>query len=274
MRDMTLGQYFPGQSVIHRLDPRAKIILTILLIAALFLAKNVFCFALLTLFCLILILVSGIPIRTVLRGIRPILYVLIFTAILNIFWTRGEGDPLVSFWVIRIYREGLYSAGLIALRVLLMIVGSSIFLSYTTSPILLTDALESLLTPLRWLHVPVHMFAMMMSIALRFIPTLIEETEKIMNAQKARGVDFSSGSIVKRAKSLIPILIPLLVSAFKRAGDLATAMECRCYRGGTGRTKLHKLSFGMRDACSLLLTVALLVAVILGNRYIPIGFSL
>lgn len=274
MRDMTLGQYFPGQSVIHRLDPRAKIILTILLIVALFLAKNVFCFALLTLFCLILILVSGIPIRTVLRGIRPILYVLIFTAILNIFWTRGEGDPLISFWVIRIYREGLYSAGLIALRVLLMIVGSSIFLSYTTSPILLTDALESLLTPLRWLHVPVHMFAMMMSIALRFIPTLIEETEKIMNAQKARGVDFSNGSIVKRAKSLIPILIPLLVSAFKRAGDLATAMECRCYRGGTGRTKLHKLSFGLRDACSLLLTVALLVAVILGNRYIPIGFSL
>ena len=241
--DITLGQYFPGKSPIHRLDPRTKILLTVLYIVAVFLANSPIAFLVLAISVVSLIFVSGISLRVILKGIKPIIYVLIFTALINVFMTKGESDPLVSFWIIKIYKEGIIRAVFMALRVVLLIVGTSVLLTYTTSPISLTDGIESLLSPLKKIGIPVHVFAMMMTIALRFIPTLIEETEKIMNAQKSRGADFSSGSLVKRAKALIPLLIPLFVSSFKRADELAVAMECRCYRGDKNRTKLVKLTY-------------------------------
>ena len=245
--DITLGQFFPGKSVIHRLDPRTKIILSILFIVGVFLADTVVAFIFLTLCTVLLVLASKISARVIIKGIKPIIYILIFTAIINVFLTTGEGEPLVSFWVIDIYVEGIVRAVFMAYRVVILIIGTSTLLTYTTSPISLTDGIESLLRPLKLLHVPVHLFAMMMTIALRFIPTLVEETDKIMNAQKSRGADFSSGGLIKRAKALIPILIPLFVSAFKRAEELATAMECRCYRGDDNRTKLIKLEYKAID---------------------------
>lgn len=245
--DITLGQFFPGKSAIHRLDPRTKIILSILFIVGVFLADTVVAFIFLTLCTVLLVLASKISARVIIKGIKPIVYILIFTAIINVFLTTGEGEPLVSFWVIDIYVEGIVRAVFMAYRVVILIIGTSTLLTYTTSPISLTDGIESLLRPLKLLHVPVHLFAMMMTIALRFIPTLVEETDKIMNAQKSRGADFSSGGLIKRAKALIPILIPLFVSAFKRAEELATAMECRCYRGDDNRTKLIKLEYKAID---------------------------
>ncbi len=241
--DITLGQFFPGESPIHRLDPRTKILLTTLFIVTVFLANSAVGFATLLLGVILLIAFSKISFRVILRGIKPIIYVLIFTALINVLVTKGEGDPLVSFFVIRIYREGIIRAVFMALRVILLITGTSVLLTYTTSPISLTDGIESLFSPLKRIGIPVHIFAMMMTIALRFIPTLVEETEKIMNAQKSRGADFSSGSLVKRAKALIPILLPLFISSFNRADELATAMECRCYRGDKNRTKLVKLQY-------------------------------
>ena len=246
--DITLGQFFPGKSAIHRLDPRTKIILSILFIVGVFLADRVVAFVFLTLATVLLVLASKIAFSVILKGIKPIIYILIFTAIINVFLTTGEGEPIVSFWVINIYTEGLVRAFFMAYRVVMLIIGTSTLLTYTTSPISLTDGIESLLRPLKLVHVPVHLFAMMMTIALRFIPTLVEETEKIMNAQKSRGADFSTGGPIKRAKALIPILIPLFVSAFKRAEELATAMECRCYRGDDNRTKLVKLEYRGIDA--------------------------
>lgn len=245
--DITLGQFFPGKSAIHRLDPRTKIILSILFIVGVFLADTVVAFIFLTLCTVLLVLASKISARVIIKGIKPIIYILIFTAIINVFLTTGEGEPLVSFWVIDIYVEGIVRAVFMAYRVVILIIGTSTLLTYTTSPISLTDGIESLLRPLKLLHVPVHLFAMMMTIALRFIPTLVEETDKIMNAQKSRGADFSIGGLIKRAKALIPILIPLFVSAFKRAEELATAMECRCYRGDDNRTKLIKLEYKAID---------------------------
>lgn len=241
--DITLGQYFPGKSVIHRLDPRTKILLTVLYIVAVFLANTPIVFLLLAVSVFLTILISKISLRVILRGIRPIIYVLIITALINVLMTKGNSEPLVSFWVIKIYKEGIVRAVFMALRVILLIVGTSVLLTYTTSPISLTDGIEKLLAPLKKIGIPVHVFAMMMTIALRFIPTLVEETEKIMNAQKSRGADFSTGSLIKRAKALVPILIPLFVSAFKRADELAVAMECRCYRGDKNRTKLVKLTY-------------------------------
>lgn len=241
--DITLGQYFPGKSPIHRLDPRTKILLTVLYIVAVFLANSPIAFLCVAITVVSLILISGISLRVILKGIKPIVFVLIFTALINIFMTKAESEPLISFWVIKVYKEGIIRAIFMALRVILLIVGTSVLLTYTTSPISLTDGIESLLSPLKKIGIPVHVFAMMMTIALRFIPTLIEETEKIMNAQKSRGADFSSGSLVKRAKALIPLLIPLFVSSFKRADELAVAMECRCYRGDKNRTKLVKLTY-------------------------------
>ena len=260
--DITLGQFFPGTSPIHRLDPRTKIILSIVFIVGVFLADTVIAFAFLTLATVLLVIASKISIRIILKGIKPIIYILIFTAIINIFLTDGEGDPLLSFWVIDIYVEGLVRAFFMAFRVVLLIIGTSTLLTYTTSPISLTDGIESLLRPLKLIHVPVHLFAMMMTIALRFIPTLVEETEKIMNAQKSRGADFSTGGPIKRAKALIPILIPLFVSAFKRAEELATAMECRCYRGDDNRTKLVKLHYKGIDLLWFVLGTVFLGAVI------------
>lgn len=245
--DITLGQFFPGKSPIHRLDPRTKIILATLFIVSVFIAGNPVSFAFLTLTTIILIAVSGISFRVIRKSIKPIVFILIFTAILNVFMTKGEGEPLVSFWVLNIYTEGIARAVMMALRVTLLIVGTSILLTYTTSPISLTDGLEALLSPLKKIGLPVHTFAMMMSIALRFIPTLVEETEKIMNAQKSRGADFTSGGLAQRAKALIPLLVPLFVSSFKRAEELATAMECRCYRGDKNRTKLVKLEYNGLD---------------------------
>lgn len=241
--DITLGQYFPGKSMIHRLDPRTKILLTVLYIVAVFLANTPIVFLLLAVSVFLTILISKISLRVILRGIRPIIYVLIITALINVLMTNGNSEPLVSFWVIKIYKEGIVRAVFMALRVILLIVGTSVLLTYTTSPISLTDGIEKLLAPLKKIGIPVHVFAMMMTIALRFIPTLVEETEKIMNAQKSRGADFSTGSLIKRAKALVPILIPLFVSAFKRADELAVAMECRCYRGDKNRTKLVKLTY-------------------------------
>ena len=271
--DITLGQFFPGQSPIHKLDPRTKILLATLFIVAVFVANNPASFLLIGIVSLLLVIISRISLSVVIKGIKPIIFILIFTALINIFVTKGEGDPLVSFWVIEIYKEGIIRALLMATRVIILIVGTSILLTYTTSPISLTDGLESLLSPLKKIKVPVHTFAMMMSIALRFIPTLIEETEKIMNAQKSRGADFTSGSLVQRAKALIPLLIPLFVSSFKRAEELATAMECRCYRGDVGRTKLVKLEYKGRDFIFLAVFVILLAAMI-ALAILPYKFEL
>lgn len=264
--DITLGQFFPGFSLLHKLDPRTKLIAAIVFIVAIFMAKTPLAFFALLLFTVLLIALSRISFAVILRGIRPIIYILIFTSLLNIFMTKGASEPLVAFWVIRIYKEGIVRAVFMTLRVILLIVGSSLLLTYTTSPISLTDGLESLLSPLAKIGVPVHVFSMMMTIALRFIPTLVEETDKIMNAQKSRGADFSSGSLVRRAKALIPILVPLFVGAFKRAEELAVAMECRCYRVDKKRTKLAKLTFRTRDAFTLVAFALFLTLVILFSR--------
>ena len=260
--DITLGQYFPGDSALHRLDPRTKIILTVLFIVSVFLADSPIGFFLVLAATVALIAIRRISFKVILKGIKPIVFVLIFTALINVFVTKGENPPLVSFWIIEIYTEGIARAVMMALRVIMLIVGSSILLTYTTSPISLTDGLESLLSPLKVIHLPVHTFAMMMSIALRFIPTLVEETEKIMNAQKSRGADFTSGSLIQRGKALIPILVPLFVSSFKRAEELATAMECRCYRGDNNRTKLVKLEYHRLDFAFIAIFVLLLAALI------------
>ncbi|MBE6635300.1 MAG: energy-coupling factor transporter transmembrane protein EcfT [Ruminococcaceae bacterium] len=260
--DITLGQFFPGTSPIHRLDPRTKILLTTLFIVAVFLANSAVGFAALLLGVLLLIACSKISFRVILRGIKPVIYVLIFTALINVFVTKGEGEPLLSFYIIKIYKEGIIRAVFMALRVILLITGTSVLLTYTTSPISLTDGIESLFSPLKRIGIPVHVFAMMMTIALRFIPTLVEETEKIMNAQKSRGADFSSGSLVKRAKALIPILLPLFISSFNRADELATAMECRCYRGDKNRTKLVKLQYRGIDALWMLIGLIFLGSMI------------
>ena len=260
--DITLGQFFPGNSLLHRLDPRTKIILATVFIVAVFLAANPVSFAFLALTAAFMVAVSGISFKVIMKGIKPIVFILIFTAIINVFLTKAESEPLVSFWVIEIYKEGIIRAVFMALRVIVLIIGTSTLLTYTTSPIALTDGIESLFSPLKKIGVPVHVFAMMMTIALRFIPTLVEETEKIMNAQKSRGADFSSGGLIKRAKALIPILIPLFVSSFKRAEELATAMECRCYRGDKNRTKLVKLTYRASDFVSMLLSFTFLALVI------------
>ena len=272
--DITLGQFFPGYSPIHKLDPRSKILISIVFIVSVFLANNPISLAFLTVSVMALVAVSRISFSVVFKGVKPIIIIVLITAVINVFMTKGAGAPLLSFWIINIYTEGIVRAIFMALRVILLIIGSSILLTYTTSPISLTDGLESLLSPLKVIKVPVHTFAMMMSIALRFIPTLVEETEKIMNAQKSRGADFSSGGLIKRAKSLIPILIPLFVSSFKRAEELAVAMESRCYRGDKNRTKLVKLQFRGVDiaffALTLLFLAALLSLVILPYK---IGYS-
>ena len=270
--DITLGQFFPGYSPIHRLDPRTKIILATLFIIAVFVAVNPLSFAVLAVITVILVAISRISFKVILKSIKPIVFILLFTALINIFMTKGEGTPLLSFWIINIYEEGIARAVMMALRVIILIVGTSILLTYTTSPISLTDGLESLLSPLKKINVPVHTFAMMMSIALRFIPTLVEETEKIMNAQKSRGADFTSGSLVQRAKALIPLLVPLFVSSFKRAEELATAMECRCYRGDKNRTKLVKLEYHGLDF-SFMAIFALMLAGIICLAILPYKFE-
>ena len=264
--DITLGQFFPGYSPIHKLDPRTKIILATLFIVAVFVANNPASFLLIGVVALILVAVSRISMSVILKGIKPILFILLFTALINIFMTKGEGAPLVEFWIIKIYKEGIIRAILMALRVIILIIGTSILLTYTTSPMDLTDAMERLLSPLKKIGLPIHEFAMMMSLALRFVPTLIEETEKIINAQKARGADFETGNLLQRARALIPILIPLFVSSFTRATELATAMECRCYTGGEGRTRMREMHLTAVDWAVALLFLLFFAAIpLIGN---------
>ena len=260
LKDITLGQYFPGNTLAHRLDPRTKLLVTVLYIVALFSAHSVYAYAALILTLLVSVRVSRVGAKALLRGLKPVLFIIAFTAILNLFYTPGV--ELVHFWIFRITVEGVRTAVTMMARITLLIMGTFL-LTYTTSPIHLTDGLESLLGPLKKLRLPVHELAMMMSIALRFIPTLIEETDKIMSAQKARGADFESGSIFQRAKALVPLLVPLFVSAFRRADELATAMECRCYHGGDGRTKLHELHYAARDYLVLLYYLALAVGIMI-----------
>ena len=248
LKDITLGQFFPGNSAVHRLDPRVKIVLTVAFIVLLFLAQGPVSYALIIAFLAVVIGISRISPKMVLRGLKPILFIVIFTAVLNLFYTPGT--YIFQWHFLHISMEGIKLAIFMVLRLMLLIIATSM-LTYTTSPIQLTDGIESLLGPLKKLHLPVHELAMLMSIALRFIPTLIEETDKIMAAQKARGADFESGNLVQKAKALVPLLVPLFVSAFRRADELATAMECRCYHGDSGRTRMKKLTFAFRDGAAL-----------------------
>ncbi len=266
MKTVSLGQYYPAASPLHRLDARMKVCLSILFIVCTFLAKNICAFAALVAAMLILVALSRIPLRLILRAVRPVLFIMVFTAVVNLFVTKGE-NLLFSWWKLQIFREGIYNASFMLVRIITLVVGSSLLLTYTTTPIQLTDAIESLLSPLRVFRLPVHEFAMMMTIALRFIPLLSEETAKIMNAQRARGVDFSVGGPVRRVQSLVPILIPLFVSSFRRADELATAMECRCYRGGKGRTKMTIPHLHARDGVALVLLLLFGTGIVLLNRY-------
>ena len=245
LKDITLGQYFPGKSPIHLLDPRTKLLFLIIYFIALFTADGWVSYGIVLVFLSTVIYMTTIPLKTIVKGLKPLIFILVFTGILNLFMTPGE-NVLVSFWGLKITTEGLVQAIFMVSRILMLIVGTFL-LTYTTSPIALTDGLESLLGPLKKLHLPVHELSMMMSIALRFIPTLIEETDKIMSAQKARGADFETGSLMQRVKALVPILVPLFIGAFRRADELATAMECRCYQGGEGRTKMKTLHYKRRD---------------------------
>ena len=264
LKDITLGQYFPGDTVVHRLDPRTKLLMVIVYIVALFLAKWVVSYAVMLAFLVTAVALSRIRPRALFKGLKPLLFIIIFTAIINVFYTKG--DVLVQFWIFKITKEGIFNAVFMALRIMLLVAGT-FMLTYTTSPISLTDGLESLLNPLKKIKLPVHELAMMMCIALRFIPTLIEETDKIMSAQRARGADVESGNLLQRAKALIPLLVPLFVSAFRRADELATAMECRCYHGGEGRTKLHVLRYEARDYLTLAFYAALCAAMIALKKF-------
>jgi len=264
LKDITLGQYFPGDSIIHKLDARIKIIIVMLFITTIFVATNFTGYAVMYVFLTVIVLVSKISIKTVLKSLKPILFILVFTAFANIFLTTGK-VALFSFWFIKVYPEGIIYAVMMGLRIICLIIGTFVLLTYTTSPVALTDAIERLLSPLAKLKVPTHEFAMMMTIALRFIPTLIEETDKIINAQKARGADFETGSLMKRAKALIPILIPLFVSAFRRADELAAAMECRLYHGGEGRTRMTVLKLTFSDIVVLFVFILMLALILFLN---------
>lgn len=261
LKDITLGQYFPGKSPIHLLDPRTKLILVVAYIVALFIAGSWLTYGLMCAFLVTIIKISTIPPKSIVRGMKPLLMILIFTGVLNLFFTEGQ-TVLVKIGVVKITAEGLVRAILMVWRIL-MLISCTFLLTYTTSPIALTDGLESLMNPLKKVGVPVHELSMMMCIALRFIPTLIEETDKIMSAQKARGADFETGNLFDRAKALIPILVPLFIGAFRRADELATAMECRCYQGGEGRTKMKLLRYSRWDYIAFLIGIAM-IAVISG----------
>ena len=264
LKDITLGQYFPVNSPLHRLDPRTKLLLVRVYIVALFLCKWFVSYALALAFLVTAIALSKIRLKALFKGLKPLLIIIIFTAIINLFYS--EGEVLVQFWIFKITREGILNAFFLVLRIMLLVMGTFL-LTYTTSPIALTDGIESLLSPLKKLRFPVHELAMMMSIALRFIPTLIEETDKIISAQKARGADFETGNLFRRAKALIPILVPLFISAFRRADELATAMECRCYHGGEGRTKMKQLHFRFRDVLTLCLGALWLGGIIVLRQF-------
>lgn len=265
LTDITIGQYFPGNSLLHKMDPRAKLILTFAYIVAVFVPRNWAGLSLAVAFLVMSVWLSHLPLKLIFKSLKPILPLIVFTSIINIFYVR-DGLVLVDWWIIHITLQGVVTAVFIAVRILCLIAGSSL-LTYTTSPTALTDALERLMKPLKFLHVNVHELAMMMTIALRFIPTLIEETDKIMSAQKARGADFSTGKITDRAKALLPLLVPLFVSSFRRADELAVAMESRCYHGGEGRTRMNSLHMARRDVLAFLAGAAVLGAMIAMNVY-------
>ena len=259
LKDITLGQYFPGNSLLHRFDPRSKIIFTVLFIAAIFLCKGLVSYGITLLILLMMIGISKVQPRVFLKGMKPVVFIVGCTAILNLFYTSGT--VLWSWGILKITEEGIWKAGFMVLRIL-MLIACTLLLTYTTSPILLTDGLEKLLRPLKKLNFPVHELSMMMSIALRFIPTLIQETDKIISAQKARGADFDSGNLIQKAKALIPILIPLFISSFRRAEELAIAMECRCYHGDEGRTSLRQLHYAGRDYGLIVFSIALCAGIV------------
>ena len=267
LRDVTLGQFFPGNSFLHKADPRIKLVALVAFMVFALLAQSAASLGLLLAVTLAFALVSRIRFSVLLRSLRPVIFLLLFTGLINLFFTTGE-KPLWEWQFIKIYPEGIRTAVFMMVRLVCLVGGSSILLSYTTSPLALTDAIESLFGPLRKIKVPVHEFAMMMTIALRFIPTLMEETDKIISAQKARGADFDDGGLLKKIKALIPVLSPLFVSAFRRADELAEAMECRCYRGGEGRTKLKVLKSRVSDYLFLLLIIGLCVATPFINHYL------
>lgn len=264
LKDITIGQYFPGDTAIHRMDPRTKILCVLLFIVALFTCKGVCSYLLALVFLFAAVRISKIRLKTILKGVKPLIIIIAFTAILNMFYTPG--NEIFHIWKLTLTDAGLKNAVFMITRIVMLVTGTFL-LTYTTSPITLTDGLERLLGPLKKLHVPVHELAMIMSIALRFIPTLIEETDKIMSAQKARGADFETGNLLQKAKALIPVLVPLFVSAFRRADELATAMECRCYTGGNGRTRLSPLKWHRLDTIGLCCGCALLAGVIVLRQF-------
>lgn len=260
--DITLGQFYPANSVIHKLDPRIKIVIALVLIVGLFVADSFYSYLACALFIAFAVILSKVPVGFIFKGLKPLLFIMVFTAVINIFLT--DGRTLFKFWFLRATYEGVVTAFVMVLRLFLLVTATTL-LTLTTSPIMLTDGVEQLLKPLRVIKVPSHEIAMMMTIALRFIPTLLEETDKIIKAQSARGADFTTGSLLSRAKAMIPILIPLFISSFRRADELATAMECRCYRGGDGRTKLKVLKLAGRDYVSILSVLLLMVLIIVLN---------
>ncbi len=266
LKDVTFGQYYPGNSLLHRTDPRIKLLILIEYLVFVLVASSELAAAVSLMFTVFLIAVSGVRFGILIKSVKPLIFVLIFTAVINLFFTTGESEPLVDWKFITIYKEGIRNAVMMLLRLLSLVLGSGVLISFTTSPLELTDAIESVLSPLKVIRVPVHEFAMMMSIALRFIPTLIEETNKIISAQKARCADFESGNIFKRIKALVPILIPLFVSAVRRAEELADAMECRCYHGGEGRTKLKVMKSRPRDYVFLFCVTAITVGIFFLNN--------
>lgn len=266
LSDITIGQFFPGNSMIHRLDPRVKLALTFVYIIAVFVPHNWMGLLVSVGYLCGAVVLSRIPARMFLKGLKPVLPLILFTSIINMFYV--DGTVLWQFWILRITREGIATALFITIRILCLIAGSSL-LTYTTSPTTLTDALERLMSPLKVFHIHVHEIAMMMTIALRFIPTLIEETDKIMAAQKARGADMDSGNLLQRIKAMIPVLIPLFVSSFRRAYELATAMECRCYHGGDGRTRMKQLHMDTADYVAVATMIVLITVTFLLNTFLP-----
>lgn len=267
IRDITIGQYYPAKSFIHRLDPRVKIVCTLLFLISLFVQNSILGYALATVFLIMIIKVSRVPFKYIVKGLKAVVLLLLFTIVMNLFLTEG-GAVLVHFWIFRITENGLRTSVFMAVRLTYLILGSSL-MTFTTTPNSLTDGLERLLHPLNKLNVPVHEVAMMMSIALRFIPILLEETDKIMKAQIARGADLDSGNIIQKTKAMVPILVPLFVSAFRRANDLAMAMEARCYHGGEGRTKMKPLIYKSRDYAAYIITIIYVAAVFVIGQFVP-----
>lgn len=265
IRDITIGQYYPGKSVLHSLDPRVKLIATFWLIVVIFLCKSFFSLGLIALTAVAAAAMSRVPAKMILKSLKPIVIILIFTAILNVFYTQG-GETYFSWWKIEITEKGVNTAIFTMIRIVSLVVISSL-LTYTTTPTMLTDALERILSPLKVFKIKVHTLAMMMTLALRFIPTLIEEIDRIMNAQKARGADLETGGLIERAKALVPIFIPLMVSSFRRAYELAFAMTCRCYTGGEGRTRMKQMKIAPRDIVAIIFCVAVTAGVIVLNHF-------